>query len=104
MLLKMNLSNIDDIVVKFNEDSVWADPRFIAQVVSSVTGSRKNSAELIEFMTKISETRGYSALLRQVDAIIGKLRGSMADPSLEEEIADAIIRGCRNPLTDTAKW
>jgi hypothetical protein len=55
--------------------------------------------ELIEFMTKISETRGYSALLKQIDGI----ESLVADPSLEDEVFTAIILGCRNSLTDTAK-
>jgi hypothetical protein len=48
VLLQLNPSNIDDIVAKFNEDSVWADPYFVAQVVTMVAGSRKNGAELID--------------------------------------------------------
>jgi hypothetical protein len=99
MLLKMNSSNVDDIVAKFNEDSIWADPFFIAEVVASVAGSRRNGPELIELMTKVSETRGYSALLRQVDEI-EKL---VADPALDDDVANAIARGFGKSMMGTGK-
>jgi hypothetical protein len=88
MLLKMNAWNVDEVVVKFNEDSTWQDLCVIVQLVSTVAGSRKNGAELIEFMTKLSDIRGYSAVLRQVEEIEKLLES----PSLEEEVTSVIVR------------
>jgi hypothetical protein len=98
MLLTINPSNIDGIVMKINEDSTWADAELIGQLVATVAGSRKNGAELIEFMTKISETRGYSSLLRQIE----EMEKLNADRSFEEEIANAITRGWQKSV-DIAK-
>jgi hypothetical protein len=58
---------------------------------ATVAGSRANDPELIEVMTKISETRGYSALLRQIKEI----ETLTADPSPEEQISKAILLGCQ---------
>jgi hypothetical protein len=91
MLLKMNWSNVDDIVRQFSEDSTWADPDFIALVVATVAGSRKNDSELIEFMMKISDTRGYSAVLERIT----ETERLTAEVSPESEVVNAIIRGCR---------
>jgi hypothetical protein len=99
MLLKINPSDVDNTVRQFNEDSTWADPYFVEQVVAMVAGSRKNGPELIEFMMKISDTRGYSALLEQIHRI-DELR---TDNSLEGEIANAIIRGCEKAMMNTTK-
>jgi hypothetical protein len=99
MLLAMNSSNVDEVVTKFNEDSTWADPYFIAQIVTTVAGGRKNGPELIEFMTKIIDSRGYSALLRQIEEIE---RGIM-DASIENAIAEAITRGFQKSPADSTK-
>jgi hypothetical protein len=97
MLLKMNPSNVDDIVAEFNRDSTWADASFIGEIAATVAGSRKTGAELVEFMTKISETRGYSALLKR----LGEVEELMADRSLENEVANAITRGCQKSVDIT---
>jgi hypothetical protein len=36
----------------------------VAQLVESVADARENDQALIDLMTKMSESRGYSALLR----------------------------------------
>jgi hypothetical protein len=104
MLMKMNGSNIDDVVREFNEDSIWADPCFIAHVVTTVAGSRRNSPELIDFMTKISDSRGYSAILIQIEEILSLVKGWLENPSLEDELANAIVRGCEKSIRDTSMF
>jgi hypothetical protein len=95
VLLKMNRSNIDEIVEKFNADFVWADAYSTSQIVATVAGSRKNAPELIEFMTKISETRGYSALLSEATGILERFR---SDDSVRDEICKAIMDGYRKSV------
>jgi hypothetical protein len=69
----------------------------IGEVVGTVAGARRNGPELIEFMMKISDTRGYSAILRQS----GEIGEWMSDLSLEEEAFDAITRGCAKSVQMT---
>jgi hypothetical protein len=95
ILLGLDSSNIDDIVGKFNEDSTWAAPCSVAQVVAAVAGSRRNGAELIEFMRKISSTRGYSAVLEQLEKLIAGIS--------VEEVTNVIIRGCQKSVDMTKR-
>jgi hypothetical protein len=90
----MTRSTVDEVVAKFNGDSLWKDPRLIARVVLTVAGSRKNGSELIEFMQKISDTRGYSSILLKVDEI----ENLMEDPLTECGISDVIDRVCKMPI------
>jgi hypothetical protein len=87
-LLGMSWSNIDEVVSCFNEDLTWADGYFVARIVATVAGSRRNNLELIEFMKKISESRGYSALLRQ----IYEIEKLIEDASLAEGIANDLTK------------
>jgi hypothetical protein len=98
MLLAMVASTVDDVVAKFNSDSVWSDPRTIAQVVASAAGSRKNGPELIEFMQKISDSRGYSSMMLKVNQI-GKLNGNLR---VACGFSDVMARVCKR-LTDDPK-
>jgi hypothetical protein len=74
VLMEMNRSNIDHIVMKFNEDSTQSLPYFIAHVMTAVAGSRRISPELIRLMTKISDSRGYSAMLIQIENILSQVK------------------------------
>jgi hypothetical protein len=87
---------VDEVVVRFNADSIWNDPQSIAQVVASVAGSRKNGPGLIEFMQKISDTRGYSAILLK----IGEIDELMEGPLVECGFSDVITRVCKRPIDD----
>jgi hypothetical protein len=69
-LLTKGSSNVDEVVGKFNEDSTWADARFVAQV-ATVDGNRKSGPGLIELITRISETRGCPALSRKIAGASG---------------------------------
>jgi hypothetical protein len=83
------------IVTKFKDDSGGAAAYFMRQVFRSVAGNRNNGPELIEVMTKISDTRCYSlSMLERLD----KLEHLMRKPSQEDEIADTITRVCRKWL------
>jgi hypothetical protein len=62
------------------------------------SGSGKNIPELIEFMSKVGEPRGHSALWWQND----RVKRLMADTSGGEEIDDAIVRGDQKTV-DTTK-
>jgi hypothetical protein len=86
----MARSTVDEIVAKFNADWIWSDPCRISEVAASVAGSRKNGPELIEFIEKMSESRGYSALLLKVAAI----ERLMKDPLIEDGLTDVIVRVC----------
>ena len=61
------------------------------QVFASVVANRNNGPELIVVMTKIRDTQCYSLILERLD----KLEQMMGTPSLEDEIASAIARGCQ---------
>jgi hypothetical protein len=96
MLLGMTPSTVDEVVSKFNADSMWDDPRLMVQVVSSVAGSRKNGPELIEFMQKISDTRGYSSILSKV----GEIEKLMKAPLVDGGFSDVIARIRKMPIDD----
>jgi hypothetical protein len=96
----MNPSNVDDAVGKFNADLTWVDACDISQLVVSVAGSRRNAPELIELMVKISDRRGYSAIISKV----AEIEKWMDDPALEGEIISAIGRACRQSIDDTTKF
>jgi hypothetical protein len=100
MLLKMSPSTVEEVVEKFNGDSAWADAEFVAQLVATVGGSRGNNPELIEFMTKMSESRGYSAVVSKV----GELEGLLTAPSVEEGFTNAIARSCKASVDNTASF
>jgi hypothetical protein len=96
MLLGMARSTVDDVVAKFNADSLWKDARLIARVVVTVAGSRKNGPELIEFMQNISDSRGYSSILLKT----GEIERLMEDALAECGISDVIDRVCKMPIDD----
>jgi hypothetical protein len=96
MLLGMTRSTVDEVVAKFNGDFLWKDPRLIAQVVVTVAGGRKNGPELIEFMQKISDTRGYSSIMLK----IGEVEKMMESPLTECGFSDVIDRVCKMPIDD----
>jgi hypothetical protein len=98
MLLAMIPSTVDEVVARFNADSLWKDPRSIAQVVVSVAGGRKNGPELIEFMQKISDTRGYSGIFLKAEEIEALLR----DPLIEGNVTGVIARVCTIPTGDAS--
>jgi hypothetical protein len=89
-------SSVDEVVAEFNGDSQWSEPRAIAQVVVSVPGSRKNGQELIEFIQKISATRGYSSISLEE----GEIEQLMKDPLIEGGFSDVITRVCKIPIDD----
>jgi hypothetical protein len=95
----MNPSKVHDVVKKINEDASWTEARCVGELVASLCGSRENGPELIELMTKISDTQDCSAFLGHFE----RIDKWMADVSLEEEIPNAIIRGCGKSLMDTTK-
>jgi hypothetical protein len=94
ILLGLSEANMDDVVRKFNGDGTWADCSFVAELVVSVAGSRKNIPELIEFVSNISKTRGYDALAEA----IGTIEALSRDSSGEQEIIDAMSRGSRKVM------
>jgi hypothetical protein len=99
MLLGMIPSTVDEVVARFDTDSLWNEPRAMAQVVMSVAGSRKNGSELIEFMQKISDTRGYSSILLKV----GEIEKLMKDPLVECGFSNVITRVRKMSIDDSKR-
>jgi hypothetical protein len=93
ILLELNQSNIDGAVRNINSNPGWVDGNRVARLVTSVAGSRKNCRDLIEFMTKLSETRGYSAVLGAISAIEELVRDPQLDAGMVHVRLRAAIAG-----------
>ena len=83
------------VVTRFNEDSGGAGAYCVWQVFASVAGNRNSGPEVIEVMTKISDTRCYSL---SPSGRLDKIEDWLRTPSPEDEIADTITRVCRKWL------
>ena len=80
------------VVTRLKEAPGEAGAHFVWQVLAIVAGNRNNGPEVIEVMTKISDTRCYSL---SPSGRLDKIEDWLRTPSQEDEIADTITRVCR---------
>jgi hypothetical protein len=102
LLLSMTSSTIDEIAGIVNADQTWDDPVRLAQLVESVAGSRKNDQELVDFMKKVSDTRGYSALHSGLETNEKLIDDAAFLDQAVSEVVEAMARGARSEAVRAA--
>jgi hypothetical protein len=102
ILLTMTASTVDEIADIINSDPIWDDSVRVAQLVESVAGSRRNDQELIDLMTKVSETRGYSALHSALETIEKLIDDAALPDEAVSEVVEAMAGGARSEAVRAA--